>query len=57
MKFFEANRERLFLPLLKEAYDQAKKTGSGPDIVSVQDGATENHVTKNPSESVREALL
>jgi hypothetical protein len=51
------NRERLFLPLLKEAYEEEKKTGRGPDIVTVSDGEGEIHTTKNPSETVKETLL
>lgn len=57
MKFHEANRERLFLPLLKEAYEQQKLTGKGPDIVSVSEGATETHMSSNPTEKLKETLL
>lgn len=51
------NRERLFLPLLKEAYEQQKKTGKGPDVVSVSEGESETHTSTNPSETVKQNLL
>lgn len=57
MKFHEANRERLVMPLLKQAYDQEKETGLSIDMVSVSEDETEVHMGKNPTETVKEKLL
>lgn len=53
----EKTRERIFMPMLKAAYEQEKTTGLSINMITIAEGAGEIHTSVNPSEAVKDSML
>lgn len=57
IKFAEDNRVKIFMPMIKAAYEEEKITGKSINMITIQENEGEIHTSINPTDEVKENML